>query len=188
MSIGTVIRFLWAVTFLLALVAFFRHAPSEVVERVNTFLGDYANILTSVGTLLLVGCLTIYATHLANISSEQRERNNRRIAVELKKAEFRQAWINSMREDLAQYSAFHWSRELQGGIEEKRQAVQLQARILMRMNPEDKDYGALLDALRHPVANESEGREALAIVGQKFLKREWERLKDDLDEIDRISS
>ena len=181
----TLTRFLVAIAFLLALAAFFRHAPSELVDRINCFLGENANILTSVGTLVLVGCLTIYATHLANFSSERRERNNRRIAVELKKAEFRQAWINSMREDLAQYSALHWSRELQGGVEERREAVALQARILMRMNPEDRDYGALLDALHHPIANQTEGREALAIVGQRFLKREWERLKDDLDEIDR---
>lgn len=183
-SVRALTRLVWVIAFLLATTAFFTHAPTELIVHINDFLGQNANILTSVGTLIFVTGLTVYATHLSNISSERRERNNRLIAAELKKAEFRQAWINTMRDDLANYSALHWSRELQGGVEQRREAVALQARILMRMNPEDRDYEVLLSSLLNPVASPSEGREALVIVGQRFLKREWERLKDDLAAID----
>ncbi len=185
MAVSVLIRLLWGIIFLLVIVAFFVLAPPAFVESVNKFLGKNANILTSVGTLVLVGLLTVYATHLSNSSSDRRERNNRQIAVELKKAEFRQDWINTMRDDLATYSSLHWDHETQGGPEQRREAVALQARILMRMNPDDQDYEVLLSSLRNPIASQSEDREALSIVGQRFLKREWERLKDDLAAIDR---
>lgn len=168
----------------LSFMVFFVDVAPSTSLAIEHWINSRWSTLTSVGTLLLVGFFTVFATQLANSAAEKREKNNRRIAVELKKAEFRQVWINDMRADLAEYSALHWSAELQGGPEEKRHAIALQARILMRMNPEDPDYDALVLSLMNPVADQTKGRQALAIVGQKFLKREWGRLKDDLDAID----
>jgi len=51
----------------------------------------------------------------------------------------------------------------------------------MRMNPEDPDYESLIASLQNPVADPSKNREALYVIGQRILKREWDRLKADVN-------
>ncbi|MEI4233851.1 hypothetical protein [Roseovarius sp. D22-M7] len=52
-----------------------------------------------------------------------------------------------------------------------------QARILMRMNPSAPEYETLLHSLRNPGAKPEDGRKALFELGQRILKREWDRVK-----------
>jgi len=52
------------------------------------------------------------------------------------------------------------------------------------MNPIDPDYETLLGSLRNPVAKPEAGTKALFKVGQRILKREWDRLKSDLEKVD----
>ena len=89
-----------------------------------------------------------------------------------------------MRDDIAEYSALTWNSEINTGVESQKALVTLQARILMRMNPDDIDYPKLQSALATPVADQNEGRKALAIVARGILKREWERFKADLEDIE----
>ncbi|OJI95336.1 hypothetical protein LY10_01027 [Planktotalea frisia] len=138
--------------------------------------------------LIVMPLLTLIVTWRINKASERRAFQQRLIerslSRQLKLADFRQRWIDEMRDDIAEYSALTWNSEINTGVESQKALVTLQARILMRMNPDDIDYPKLQSALATPVADQNEGRKALAIVARGILKREWERLKADLEDIE----
>jgi hypothetical protein len=90
-----------------------------------------------------------------------------------------------MRTDLALYTARTWNASLNQGVEAEKERVTAQARILMRMNANDPDYAALVRSLSNPVADREADRKALFQIGQGILKREWERLKADLNVVHR---
>jgi len=116
----------------------------------------------------------------------------RALGVQLKLAEFRQDWINGLRSDLADYSAatFH-TNAIPLSDENLRDIIALGSRIMMRMNPKDPDFSAFKTALSHALpgtsdeAETAKNSETVVAIGQRVLKREWERLKLDLAEIDR---
>lgn len=151
-------------------------------QEINAWIDGHLALVVLVGVPLLTACVTAFVSYKAtqaNIKGQDRlrEHNN-----QLKLAEFRQSWINDMRQDFALYTARTWSNELNRGDEASKELVMAQARILMRMNPKDPDYEDLLQSLRNPVANPDVDRGALYELGQRILKREWERLKFDLNE------
>ena len=151
-----------------------------MIESLNTWLANHPALVVSFGVPLLtvfVTAIVSIATTRANTKAQERQRE---LSHQLKLADFRQAWINDMRDDFALYTARTWSAELNKGIDAQKDAIMAQARILMRMNPDDSDYKTLQESLRNPVASPEEGRKALFTLGQRILKREWERLKADL--------
>lgn len=189
-SIGAVTRLLWVLAILLSGLAFFVHASPNTLDQVNGFLEENAGILTSVGTIVFVGLITIFATHLSNVSSENRERNNRHIAAEIKLSDFRQTWINGLRDDISELSA-HLATSDYGEAEVRYKGILLLNRIKLRMNRKDKNYEMLLEAIRLAIAEASENSKKprekkadknreLISVSQDVLKSEWERLKRDL--------
>ena len=152
------------------------------LQEINAWIDGHLALVVLVGVPLLTACVTAFVSYKAtqaNIKAQDklREHNN-----QLKLAEFRQSWINDMREDFALYTARTWNNELNSGKEAQKELLMAQARILMRMNPEDPDYDALLQSLISPVADAENDRAALYELGQSILKREWERLKFDLNE------
>jgi len=155
------------------------------IQGINAWIDGHLALVVLVGVPLLTAGVTAFVSYKAtqaNIGAQDklREHNN-----QLKLAEFRQSWINDMRQDLALYTARTWSEELNKGNEATKERVMAQARILMRMNPKDPDYEGLLEALQNPVAKPDENRRGLFELGQNILKREWERLKSDLNETER---
>lgn len=56
------------------------------------------------------------------------------------------------------------------------------------MNPEDPDYDSFvaiqIELLKSKEAGEIPDAYKLTNIGQKILKREWERLKKDLDNLE----
>lgn len=153
-------------------------------ETINSWIDDHLALVVSVGVPILTVLVTVLVSVLsikANIKAQSRQR---KLDHQLKLADFRQAWINDMRTDLALYSALTWSGSLNQSDEAKKEQVMAQARILMRMNPNDPDYVAMERSLLNPIANEKVDRKALFQIGQPILKREWERLKSDLNAVD----
>ncbi len=152
----------------------------EFLSTLDAWIANHLTLVVSVGVPLLTVVLTgliSYITTIANTNAQDRQRS---LDHQLKLADFRQAWINDQREDFATYTARTWSESLNKGAEAEKERVMAQARILMRMNPKDPDYETLLESLGNPVANPNEDRKALFEIGQRILKREWERLKTDL--------
>ncbi|MCA0948491.1 hypothetical protein LCM08_26475 [Salipiger pacificus] len=104
----------------------------------------------------------------------------------LKISEFRQNWINELRDSMSDFQ----SHGILPGNDPTtdREFYRLGTKIELLMNPNDPDYKELSDLMyRFLMASDGEaidkyGNNAEFIdVCQRILKREWERLKSDLE-------
>lgn len=173
------------VALILAIVAFFIHGDPKTVQAVEDFSTSYQAILTSIGTLVLVGLLTFITTHISIRSASRREVANRRIAAELKIAEFRQTWINNLRDALADFHSYGTIPN--GNPKLEREFYKLGTKIELLMNPEDPDFEELqrylygyLDASDKGTMEKYRLNPDFVDLCQRILKREWERLKKEL--------
>ena len=66
-----------------------------------------------------------------------------RATQQLKHAEFRQAWINALREEMARFLLL--AVQTSTGAKKKSEAIHSMAMILMRMNRTDKHYDELVE-------------------------------------------
>ncbi|MBV7409062.1 hypothetical protein [Maritimibacter sp. DP1N21-5] len=158
----------------------------EFVNTVNEWLASHKELVTILAIPILTALVTWWTTR-SNEKRAARERlSERELQRQLRLSEYRQAWIEGLRNDIAAYTALHWNAEIQAMPNARREAVEVNAKILMRMNPDDPDYENLRQAMLNPIASEAENRTALYATGQRILKREWERLKADLAKIDEL--
>lgn len=153
-------------------------------EAIDTWLQNHLTLVASVAVPLLAVALTGWISYLTTKANTKAQDQQRELNHQLKLADFRQAWINDMREDFAIYIDQSWRSKSNENVQAKTEKRMAQARIMMRMNPCDPDYQIMLDSLRRPFSKPEEDSEALVVVGQRILKREWERLKDDLKKVD----
>jgi hypothetical protein len=165
---------------------------------VNTWISNHRDLLT----LLFVPLLTLFVTSFsgrmsASRASEERhlEREiakatrklERELARKLKLAEFRQSWINGLREEIAVFTSLTLNPE--GRSREEANQVNLaQAKIIMRLNSNEIKARELISAMEAVVwhtKQEDLGQYQAALVsaGQGLLKHEWDRLKDELADI-----
>ncbi len=157
---------------------------SDFLLSANEWIANHQVLFVAAGIPILTAGVTAFISWRTTHSIILAQNKERELARAIKLADFRQDWINSMRDDLAAYSALGWKSELQADVPFQRERLSLLSRILMRMNPADPDYPALKKSLQDPIGKPSESIEALAIIGQRFLKREWDRLKKDLSSIE----
>jgi hypothetical protein len=155
------------------------------IETIDSWIADHLTLVVSLGVPILTVLVTVLVSYLTIKANTQAQSRQRKLEHQLKLADFRQAWIDDMRTDLALYTARTWSASLNQGVEAEKERVTAQARILMRMNANDPDYAALVRSLSNPVADREADRKALFQIGQGILKREWERLKADLNVVHR---
>jgi len=118
-------------------------------------------------------------------NARAREYEHRKITSVLKISEFRQAWINELRETLSDFQSI--AMEPNSNPADERSFYKLGTKIKLLMNPEDSDYSTLEDLMYKMLAVEKGDLHAkyslnpeFIDVSQKILKREWERLKGDL--------
>jgi len=159
-------------------------STAEFFIIINDWLAKYLTLIASVGIPLLTLYVTSRIASAATAASNEAAKKQRELTYKLKMADFRQAWINDMREDLALYTALTWSSDLNKGAESEKARVIANARILMRMNTKDQNYEVVQKSLLDPVASKEKGSRALYQVGQDILKAEWTRVKDDLEAVD----
>ncbi|WP_135501630.1 hypothetical protein [Roseovarius aestuariivivens] len=148
------------------------------------FIRKYSGTLISLGTLLLVSVLTVFAAHLSSQAAEKTAKNNRRIQAELKVAEFRQKWITDMRNDIAELVglSFHSTKE-----EDFAKAYELSMKIELRLNPTEELAKSVSNCLVEvsKKSNDVERYKAisnLVLESRKYLKSEWSRLKYELEQ------
>jgi hypothetical protein len=116
-------------------------------------------------------------------ASKNAERQND-LAAKMKLADFRQGWINQLRDSLAEFEslAVSWDYD---PPEKNTQLHRLAVKIRLSMNPKDNNYeklSTMLDALMKdadPQASAATAEE-LTRISQDVLKKEWEVLKRDL--------
>jgi hypothetical protein len=125
---------------------------------------------------------------------------SRRIASRQIVAPMRQAWINSFREKLAEFtgSASHyWNmRQVMVGTlqltdDEQRKLCQLEDDIELFINPNETDHTELLEALgrvryllergEDPTGQFNDDLRKAKSLGQKIFKTEWDRIKADIE-------
>jgi hypothetical protein len=165
-------------------VAYWTHAPAEQVEQVETFIVENNGVLIGLGTVSLLSFIAFQTQAMAGKSADRREKFTRNVESQIKIAEFRQAWINDLRDDLADYLA---KKAFKDGAPDHVAIVTLSARIRLRVNPEETPTKALLSAMnRLDYSSEDVSFDQLRTIedflvcSQKLLKHEWSRLKDDL--------
>ncbi|GEM_PF-2845540 len=159
----------------------------EVFARKN------GGILVSLGTLGLVSLLALGTTLLANRFANLREASNRKIQSELKLSEFRQKWIDALRSDLASVISISTGMFEIDDISDRKEGIyqlfSLESKIRLRLNPDEPPAMALLDAVDQLLQSVevNDGGETftniknLADLATRYLKNEWNVLKDNLD-------
>jgi hypothetical protein len=120
---------------------------------------------------------------------------SRRIASKQIVAPMRQAWINSLREKLAELTAGadHCLNSKLGELrdEEQKRLTQLEHEIELSINPTEGDHGQLVEAVRQilivlkgaddDIPKFNPALEKARMLGQKIFKDEWNRIKDDIE-------
>ena len=133
---------------------------------------------------LAVGTVfTFLSIWLSGRNANKNARRQNDLAAKLKLAEFRQKWINDLREAMSEFQAGGLVNKYETG--ELKELYRLAARIRLMMNNKDPEYGSLSNSIDVLLLNANEeGRiklvRDLIPVMQKILKTEWEVLKRDL--------
>jgi hypothetical protein len=185
MGVRLLTQVLAAIAFILLLVAFFVHGDQDMLLKIENFGSTYQAILTSIGTLVLVIALTVITTNLSNKSASDREIANRRVSTEIKIVEFRQVWINDLRNDFSEFLS------IAGNPQDHEMVTRLHllaVRIHLRLNPDEKTTFTLMENITNVLSAISEkDRNALSEASSQLqgsasalLKGEWNRLKRDL--------
>lgn len=155
-------------------------------SQIGVFL-FFPLLAAAILTVLSVWISGRYATKNAKAQNEIAEKNAKAqndLAVKLKLADFRQAWINDLRNSLSELEARGLSNTY--AQDEVLELTRLTQKVRMLMNKDDPHYPELsnLLALLNMNAN-TEARQKyvrdLTPLAQKILKDEWEVLKRDLN-------
>lgn len=127
----------------------------------------------------------LFALIAALINAAVARRNailSAQIAQRTKRAEFRQAWINQLRDSISKMFAAFANPE---GLD--RQSAEEGVRILLLINRNDPDYERLTAAVHILVDSKAVSPNELAkaqrefiSVSQDILKREWEVVKTEI--------
>jgi hypothetical protein len=183
----------WFFAILFGLV-FFLQGSADGIEG---FLRKYTGIAVSLGTLAIVGVLAMATTVMANQAAARRERFNQKMQALIKISEFRQDWIDRVRDDMAelQLGFFKLSPERKPKRDLTDVLVPLQ-RLRLSLNPNEdptKDFEKAISGITDPdkTLTKSEFVNQLGRInsaGARILKEEWEALKRHLEEAQTISA
>jgi hypothetical protein len=155
-----------------------------------TWQFDIGNFAVGVGTMALA-IATVFISH----------RNLRQLRSQ-KIAEFRMKWIDGFRVDLAELAKLraktidldralkktHETADLRSQFEAvKNEAVALRVRLLLRLKPDSDDADEkkletpLRTAMEMTPPKADEQRREIVALSRKLLKREWERVKLEIN-------
>jgi hypothetical protein len=170
----------------------------EFLEKANDWVSGHRDLLT----LLFVPLLTWFVTSFSGRISSNRANEERRLERELAKAmrklerelarklklaDFRQSWINGLRDELAVFTSLTLNPKGQSR-EEINEANVSRAKIILRLNLNEQMAKALFSAMDACVNTKQEDigehQSALVFAGQSLLKNEWDRLKEELASIE----
>lgn len=162
------------------------------VGDINAWLVGHQLVVTLVVTPLLsilVGGTAAWYSGRKAIAFAHTERMHQS-ALEI--ARYRQAWIDALRDDIAEFGGITSIGYAASPPVDKVERVSVLAqRIRMRMNRSDPDYveltTSLTGMLEHFMAKgdrQHPSGKPIVPLSQDILKREWERLKADLRESD----
>ena len=196
----------WFLVVVLLTVAYWRTAPDLAIEQVNEFILDFYPTILGIGTVVLISFLALLTTVVSIEYSERREASNRRVQAELKIAEFRQIWINELRDDITKYSKvlFQHGSKSTFGDAELDEVYTLMTRINLKLNHRENLANELWEKINAAFelacsyqTGDSEAerakimevsQNAMTSAARQFLKNEWDRLKEDLEKAQTLRS
>lgn len=156
------------------------------MEDVRIMLQDVAKLELDAETALIFGIITTALIAIVSILGTIWVARSAATASSVAKiAEFRQAWINELRNCLAEFQALGTTPGHEA--DQDSSFYRLGTKIELLMNPNDPDFPALKDVMyRYLAASDMSVLEKYRInpefvnVSQRILKREWDRLKADV--------
>ena len=109
-------------------------------------------------------------------------------------APMRQAWINNLRDLVAELSSstlHYWQAGYEHRTDEEYQRLTLlQHKVLMMLNPNEDDHRRLEELIRNLIMSLESGREgedgfvkahpAVTDLSRQIFKREWNRVRDEI--------
>jgi replicative superfamily II helicase len=160
------------------------------IAAVSQWLSTNQLLVFSLIIPLSSGVIAYFSALLSARRALKENKATRSLQKQLKLADFRVEWINELRSDLVRLQAAIRLHRANRSPETEREIVQMTTAVILRMNPDDKDYDALSleirKGLEYSVKKGDEDSYEIAEVARSILKREWERLKSDLDSSDRL--
>ena len=156
-----------------------------MLSEINSWLNSNQLLVFSILLPLISSAVAFYSARYSTKLALSNSRIDRNLQKELKLADFRQLWINDFRDDIAALQGYVLAHSHVPSDEFGKEVGKIIARIQMRLHKDDPDREAMNSSLKKLIS-EAQGKkvdeaEALTIVGQRILKREWERLKKDLE-------
>ncbi|MFU1479276.1 hypothetical protein ACM25N_16770 [Roseovarius sp. C7] len=166
----------------------------------NQWIVDHKELIT----VLAIPIITWLVTRMANRSSEKRAERERDLERELrgkerllerelsrkmKLADFRQEWINRLRDDLSEIASLTVN-PISLNDERIHQLNMRRGRVRLSLNHSEHHAVRLINAMNELAKTTQEdigeNQTTFVNVGHELLKAEWERLKDDLVQIEQL--
>ncbi|KIC31554.1 hypothetical protein [Leisingera sp. ANG-S5] len=154
----------------------------EYVQLISDFASKHKDLISLIGVPLLSAIVAWFASVRATKITQKAQVVRRGLDRELKLSDYRQAWINELRNDLALLSSL--SLAPNSGAENTIAFNAALSRILMRVNPQNPyipELEKVVAGIRdYNLVNVQAKQDELVKVSRLVLKQEWERLKKDL--------
>lgn len=162
---------------------------NDIGLDVNAWILNHQALVVAVGIPLLttvVAGMVAWLTNKANLAAQSKSRELQRM---IKLAEFRQEWINSLRNEIAEHQALCLASMPalnQGTVmsqDRSYRLAELSNKILLRVGSSDPEYEKLSAALavdRLRISQNEIPAQDSNQISKSILEREWERLKQDL--------
>jgi len=151
------------------------------------------SLIVAILVPIISGLVAIFIANYTvkkTIASENKRQN---LSRQQTISEFRQAWINSLRDALAEFLSYGMSFSEDPNTARKMHELGIKIELLM--NPADEDYrelqlylkdilgpsGQAMLTSKSPVAQIPDFKSRLISLCQKILKREWDKLKAEMN-------
>lgn len=152
---------------------------------------------------LLIAALAVFVGPMITLRMSRRQIElSRRIAHRQIIAPMRQAWINNLRDRLAELltlSTRCWNKNAESGYDELqdpeyKRIEELGQEIELLINPTEDDHKELVAAIKEITMSIAHGLKAVdafststaraGVLGQKIFKTEWNRIKAEIERPD----
>ena len=134
---------------------------------------------------IITGIFALFGAGVGAFFTKRRETYKAVVHAELEIAKFRQAWINSLREQFSEFHSLAMLPEYDPSMDQD--FYKSGTQIELHLNPRDPDYKELqkvmysmLETSKSSVAEKYLNNPEFVDVTQRILKREWDRIKRDI--------
>lgn len=160
-----------------------------VLARVSSMFSAWQEILVALGTLFLITGFSTLSVYLSNSTNEKTNLAQRKTEAQKLLASFRKEWIEDLRADCATLASIiaevvrsETPDRLYSDEKIRREVSYHISQIKLKVNPADPLYGKLTECMYGMIDNPEQYRPIdFNEIVQRILKKEWNRLIQDLE-------